>query len=316
MKRLLMALAALLISASMASAQTGGVRGKILDEAGKPLEGVAVKMEFQGGMTLSFDTKTNKKGEFMQIGLRPGNWKFTFTKENFQVFAAPMRIGLGEATVLPDTKLQSAKGGGAPAEDLQKTFAEAVAKIQANDFDGAIAAFDAMILKNPSLAEAHYNKGYAQFQKGQAKRQQNDKEGEAKDYADAEATLKRALEVRADYSDARSLLSNIYTAQGLKDKAIEVMSTGAATNDPKQLFNLAVALLNSGKNEEANAAFLKVEAADPSNAEAQYYLATGALGAGRTDECITRLEKYLSLNPKNEQNKATAQGLLAALKKK
>lgn len=303
MKRILMALAALLISASMASAQTGGVRGKILDDAGKPLEGVAVKMEFQGGMNLAFDTKTNKKGEFMQIGLRPGNWKFTFTKEGFQVFAAPMRITLGEATVLPDTKLVSGKAAAAAgAEDIQKTFAEAVAKLQAQDFDGAIAAFDAMILKNPSLAEAHYNKGFAQYQK--------------KDYEAAEVTLKRALEVRADYSDARVLLSNIYSSQGQKEKAIEVMQTGASANDPKQLFNLGLALLNSGKNQEAAEAFLKVEAAEPTNAEAQYYLATGALSSGRTEECVTRLEKYLSLGPKNDQNKATAEGLLAALKKK
>ncbi len=303
MKRVLMAFAALLISASVASAQTGGVRGRILDEKGQPIEGVAVKMEFQGGMNLAFDTKTNKKGEFMQIGLRPGNWKFTYTKETFQIFAAPMRISLGEATVLPDTKLMSAKAGAGPgAEDIQKTFGEAVAKLQTGDFDGAIAAFDAMILKNPSLAEAHYNKGFAQYQK--------------KDYAAAEASLKRALEVRADYGDARVLLSNIYSAQGMKDKAIEVMSGGSTANDPKQLFNLGLALLNSGKNDEAHEAFLKVEAAEPGNAEAQYYLATGALNAGRTDECVTRLQKYLALGPKNEQNKATAEGLIAALKKK
>ena len=35
-----------------------------------------------------------------------------------------------------------------------------------------------------------------------------------------------------------------------------------------------------------------------------------------TDECVARLEKYLSMDPKSEQNKATAQGLIAALKKK
>ena len=302
MKRTLMALAALLISASMATAQTGGVRGKILDEKRQPIEAVAVKMEFQGGMNLAFDTKTNKKGEFMQIGLRPGNWKFTYMKEGFQPFAAPMRISLGEATVLPDTTLLPAKPGAGTPEDLQKTFGAAVAKLQAGDFDGAITAFDEMLLKNPSLAEAHYNKGFAQLQK--------------KDYPAAEASLKRALEVRADYGDARVLLSNVYNAQGMKDKALEVMSAGASAGDPKQLFNLALTLLNAGKNEEATEAFLKVEAAEPSNAEVQYYLATSALGAGRTEECITRLEKYLILGPKSEQNKATAQGLIAALKKK
>jgi tetratricopeptide (TPR) repeat protein len=301
MKHPLLALAALLISASMASAQSGGVRGKVLDDKGEPLDGVAVKMEFQGGVTLAFDSKTNKKGEFMQIGLRPGNWKFTYTKEGFQPFAASAKISLGDATLLPPQKLVP-RGAGAGSEEISKSFGEAVAKIQAGDFDGAIAAFDAMVAKNPSLAEAHYNKGFAQFQK--------------KDYGAAEASVLKALEVKPDYGDARVLLSNIYTAQGQKEKAVEVMTAGAGAGDPKQLFNLALALLNSGKNEEANAAFLKAEAADPNNAEVQYYLATAALNAGKTDECVTRLEKYLSMGPKSDQNKATAQGLIGALKKK
>ena len=303
MKQPLMALAALLISASVASAQTGGVRGKVQDDKGQPIEGAVVKMEFQGGMNLAFDSKTSKKGDYMQIGLRPGMWKFTYSKDGFQPFSSPARIALGEATVLPDVKLSSGKAVAAAAvDDINKEFGEGVAKLQAGDFDGAIAAFDAMILKNPSLAEAHYNKGFAQYQK--------------KDLVAAEATLRRALEVKADYSDARVLLSNIYTTQGLKDKAVEIMSTGAGSNDPRQLFNLGLALLNSGKNDEATAAFVKSEAADPTNAEVQYYLATAALNAGKTDECVTRLEKYLVMGPKSEQNKATAQGLIAALKKK
>jgi tetratricopeptide (TPR) repeat protein len=305
MKRPFLALAALIASATLAFAQTGGVRGKILDDKGAPIEGVAVKMEFQGGVTLAFESKTNKKGEFMQIGLRPGNWKFTYTKESFQIFSSPYRVALGEATVLPDVKLVSAKAAAAAAgtgDDLQKVFGEAVAKLQSGDHDGAIAAFDAMILKNPSLAEAHYNKAFAQYQK--------------KDYPAAETTLKRALEIKADYSDARVLLSNIYTAQGQKDKAVEVMAATAGGADPKQLFNLGLALLNSGKNAEAAEAFAKVEAADPKHVEVQYYLATAALNAGRTDECVQRLEKYLSMNPTSDQNKATAQGLIAALKKK
>jgi len=110
MKRILTALGALLISASLASAQTGGVRGKILDDKGQPIEAAAVKMEFQGGMSLTFETKTNKKGEFMQIGLRPGNWKFTYTKEGFQVFTAPMRVGLGDATVVRSLEVRWPSG--------------------------------------------------------------------------------------------------------------------------------------------------------------------------------------------------------------
>lgn len=302
MKRFLAAIAALLLSGSTAFAQTGGVMGKILNDKGEPLEGVAVSMEYQGGVTMSFELKTNAKGEFTQIGLRPGSWKFTYVKEGFGPFVSPYRIPSGSATTLPEIKLIStsaaADGGG---DDVQTVFGEAVDKLQAGDIDGAVAAFDAIILKHPSLPEAQYNKAFALSKK--------------KDYAGSEAALNRALELKPDYLDARILLSNIYSAQGMKDKALEVMSAGASGGDAKQLFNLGLVLLNSGKNDEATEAFLKAEAADPSHAEVQYYLATAALNAGKTDECVARLEKYLSLGPKDEQNKATATGLLAALKK-
>lgn len=293
--------------AATASAQTGGVRGKILDDKSQPLEGVAVKMEFQGGVTLAFDSKTNRKGEFMQIGLRPGMWKFTYVKEGFQTFQSPLRISLGDATVAPDVKMipaaQAAAAAAASGADaIQKEFEGAVEKLQANDYDGAIAAFDALLAKSPNLPEAHYNKAFALLQK--------------KDYPGAEAAAKKALEIKADYGDARVLLSNVYTALGQKDKALEVMSAASSTEDPRQLFNLAVTMMNSGESARAVETLLKVEKLDPKNAEAQYFLATAALNAGKTDECVARLEKYLSMNPTNETNKATATGLLGALKKK
>ena len=305
MKRALMAIAALLISSSLTYAQTGGVRGKILDDKGQPIEAVAVKMEFNGGMSLTFDTKTNKKGEFMQIGLRPGNWKFTYTKDGFQPFASPARISLGDATVLPEVRLAPLKAAGAaaanaPADDIQKTFAEAVGKIQAKDYDGAIVAFDLMIAKTP-IPEAYYNKGYAQVQK--------------KDYTGAEVSVKKALDLKADYNEARLMLSTIYTNLGMKDKAVEVMSSAPGAADPKQLMALGETLINNGDWPKATEAFLKLEALDPKNVDVQYYLGTSALMNGKTAECASRLEKYIAANPPDEAKKATAAGMLSACKK-
>ena len=40
------------------------------------------------------------------------------------------------------------------------------------------------------------------------------------------------------------------------------------------------------------------------------------MGQNKIPEAIANLEKYLSMNPTNAQNTATAQGLLAALKPK
>jgi cytochrome c-type biogenesis protein CcmH/NrfG len=74
--------------------------------------------------------------------------------------------------------------------------------------------------------------------------------------------------------------------------------------------------LNANKHDEAEAAFKKAEALDPANPEIQFHLATIAINKGQNQECVARLEKYLSMSPKNATNVATAQGLLQALKPK
>jgi hypothetical protein len=65
MKRFCLASLAFLLAlaASEARAQTGTARGKVLDEAGKAVEGATITVEFQGGVTRRHETKSNKKGD-------------------------------------------------------------------------------------------------------------------------------------------------------------------------------------------------------------------------------------------------------------
>ena len=81
MKRFLAAfglLVAFVLAGVPASAQsTGTVRGKIVDDKGQPVQDVVVLLEFQGGMTRKNETKSNKKGEYAQVGLNPGAYKIT-----------------------------------------------------------------------------------------------------------------------------------------------------------------------------------------------------------------------------------------------
>ena len=51
---------------------SGTARGKVLDDKGQPIAGRRDHLEFQGGVTRKYETKTNKKGEFTQVGLVPG----------------------------------------------------------------------------------------------------------------------------------------------------------------------------------------------------------------------------------------------------
>ena len=66
-----MALAVTLAFAATAAAQVGTVKGKVMDAQGNPVEGATVSIVQKGsksGRTL----KTNKKGEFVQVGIFPG----------------------------------------------------------------------------------------------------------------------------------------------------------------------------------------------------------------------------------------------------
>ena len=316
MKRVFVAaglVAGLLLPAVGAWAQsTGAVRGRVTDEKGQVLQDAVVSLDFQGGVTRKFDTKTNKKGEFTQVGLVPGGYRITASKEGYQGTYLDMRIGLGEPTQLPDLKLtskaaaQAAAGGEAEKANtaLRELFAKANQLSGEGKSDEAIAAYQEVLAKNPQIAEAHYNMGYLHGQK--------------KDWAAAEADYKKALEVRPAYAEAMSALARVYQDSGQPAKAAELLTKAATDNptDPKVQFNLGVFYLNSGRAEEAAAAFNKAKELDPANAEVYYYLGTLAVGQNKIPEAIASLEKYLSMNPTNAQNIATAQGLLQALKPK
>lgn len=301
----------LLAAAPHASAQTGTVRGRVLDEQGQPLADVQVAIEYQGGITRKMETKTNKKGEFIQVGLPPGVYRFTASKEGFQSGFVEQKVSLGDATSLPEMKLrtvESARKAAAAAGDggaLAAAFRSAAEMLQQGKLDEAEAAFKEIQAKSPSIAEVPYNLGIIANRR--------------KDWPAAENHFKRAIELKPDFGDAYASLAGVYQAMGQPEKAAEVMQAAGEAmggSDPTVLFNQAVLMLNQGKYAEAEAAFKKVEAADAANSEVQYHLATIALNLGKTDECISRLEKYVASNPKNATNLQTAQGLLAALKPK
>ena len=305
--------AGLLLTADAGWAQsTGAVRGRVVDEKGQPLQDALVNLDFQGGVTRKFDTKTNKKGEFTQVGLVPGGYRITANKEGYVGTYIDTRVGLGEPMQIPEMKLmskaaaQAAAGGEAEKANaaLREMFAKANQLTTEGKSDEAIAAYNEVLAKNPQIAEAHYNIGYLKSQK--------------KDWPAAEAAYLKALEIRPGYGEAISALARVYQDSGQPAKATEIL-TKAATDNPKDgkvQFNLGVFYLNSGKAEEAAAAFTKAAEVDPTNAEVYYHLGTLSVGQNKIPEAIANLEKYLSMNPTNTQNVATAQGLLAALKPK
>ena len=293
-----------------ARAQAGILRGRILDDQGQGLENAKLDMDYLGGVTKHYDVKTNKKGEYTQVGLTPGIYKITASKEGFQSGSTELRVGIGEPTTPPDfklvplAKLQKAAGGNQGGDALVAGFKEIIEAVKAARYDEAETKTKDLIAKNPTVPELQYELGYIQSQK--------------KDWAGAEAAYKKTLELKADFTDAISGLAGVYRSTGREADATALIDKAAVDfpQDGKLQFQIGVALLNSGKNEEAVGAFKKALELDPSNAESHYYLGTLAIGQNKKEEAIDYLEKYLASNPAPSQNRQTAEGLLTYLKPK
>ena len=300
-------LAALALLATPASAQVGQVRGKVVGPEGERIPDAVVAIEYQGGVPRKYEVKTNKKGEYLQVGLTPGPYRLTATKEGYRGAVADIRVSLGEPTEVPDLELLTPKAAaeqpGSAEAELRAKFSAAVEMTRSGRYDEAEAAFKVLLEEFPDIPEVHQNLGVVYSQR--------------KDWAAAEASYLKALELRPGDAGITTALAAVYQESGQSEKAMQTMNEAAGSNpdDARAQFNKGIFLLNAGQAPEAIAAFEGALALDPKMAEAHYHAATLLVGQGKVPEAIEHLEAYLALDPQNAQNVATAKGLLQALKK-
>ncbi len=303
---------AMLASVWPASAQsTGLVKGVVKDEKGQPVEGAKITIEFQGGVTRKFEGKTDKRGEFLQIGLQPGEYKVTAEKDKLGA-AQVVRVRLGAADEASLVLGAGGPGGGEAAKkvaELKKVFEEGVAASREGKHDDAIASFNKAIEMNPGCYDCYYNIGFSNAQK--------------KDYDKAEAAFKKAIELKPDYLDAYSGLANIYNAERKFDEAaaasakVSELSAGAGAagaGNADAMYNQGVILWNAGKIPEAKKQFEAAVAANPNHAESHYQLGMALVNEGNLAGAASEFETYLKLAP-NGPNSAQAKALVAQLKK-
>jgi tetratricopeptide (TPR) repeat protein len=287
-------------------AQTGTARGRVVDTEGNGVAEATVLVELRGELTRTYELKTNKSGEYLQVGLYPGLYRFVASKETYQASFVEHRVTLGDQTKIPEITLKTsdevAKEEGQPAAALKEKFTRAVGLARSDQLDEAEALFEEILAGAPEVPEVHQNLGYIHARR--------------EDWSSAEASYLKALELRPGDADATSGLTVVYMESGQEQKAQELVNQAVGENpeDAEAQFNRGVFLLTSGDSVEAISAFEAALAADSAMAEAHYHLGTLLVGQGKVPEAIQHLETYLSLDPQNEQNIATAKGLIEALK--
>lgn len=333
---------AALAFAAPAFAQTGQVRGVITDAQGNPVDGAKVVLQNADNGAPPMTTKSNKKGEYMQVGLTPGHYKVTVSKGDLSVtqdVQVHLEMAMLDIKLVPSEgprrgSKEEAAAAKAKAAAMTQAFTDGVSlSSQAGHEDEAIAKFQEVAAAIPNCVACYTNIGTVQ--------------GREKKYEDAEASFKKAIDLyeNADATfkgnpdnvnsaaNAYTGLANVYNAEKKFDLAVETQkkagelqssaagapgATGAAgaaapAGNANSIFNQGVILWNAGKIPEAKAQFEQAVKLDPTLADAHYWLGMALVNGGNTAEAKSHFEEYLKLAPTG-QYADTAKAILAQIK--
>jgi len=336
-------LAALAFTVS-AFAQLGGIEGKCTGEDGKPLAGYIIKVERQE-MNWKSQTKTNKKGEYVYIGLTPATYKITLlSPEGQQVFVVTQKIGLGGPDTVdfdmakekanavkqqmanPDTakKMEQDTKDQKSFAGLKQTFDEATLLFNQRKFAEAAAAYEKTLPlakeKNVPVVLARMADAYAA-----AAKQDQTPDARKQDQQKAIESYQKALALSPNDPGLHNNLGSVYAEMGKVDDAKAEFQKAAEANPSGAsgyYYNLGVVMVNQGKMDDASVALKKATDLDPNNASAFYWYGMALLGKAQTKPdgtvvavpgTIEAFETYLKLQP-NGQWAQAAQASIDQLK--
>ena len=306
-----------------ALAQQGNLRGKVVDESGKPVPEAEIIMDFVGDFSRQLKTVSDKNGEWIRAGMPSGggHWNLTAKKGKLVGTAPNVKVVFGEMTRVPDIVLREpgAAGAAKPASagmssadvdkankrqaELKALFDKSSAAIEAGNFDEAITGLEAMIKEIPTCAACYARVGDVYVKKN--------------DLANAEKSYLKAIEIDAKLPGPYGALASIYNQQKKLDeaskmsaKALELMEAGGAGGDAGSVFNQGVIFWNQSKVPEAKAMFEKATKLDPKLADAHYWLGMAYVNEGKLTEAKAPFQEYLKLAPTG-QYVDTAKAILA-----
>ncbi len=325
---LALALASVLAPLSLL-AQRSTVRGHVVGEDGKPLVGADIILVNKDNGQ-KFTMKTDKNGEFVNIGVALGIYHLTVNKEGKVLYNGDI-AATGEEKFL-DIKIPKAQAQqkeealkqltpeqrkqieeqqkAAEAErtkitNLNQMLADAKAAEDSGNYDRAVSLYKQAteVDSTKDLLWARLGGAYLN-----AAGKAGDRAAVTENYTQAVEAYKKAIALKGAEAAYHNNLGQAYGKIGKAEDAMAEYNA-AATLDPSNAglyyYNLGAILTNSGKVDEANAAFDKAIAADPNRADAYYWKGVNLLGKATLKDnkmvappgTAENLNKYLALAP-------------------
>lgn len=320
------------LSAAPAWAQTGGLTGHTTLPDGTPCVKCPVIIERQS-IKGHYQTKTDKKGNYVYVGLPLDNYKITLEDPSGKVlFYIVHHADMGDPTVVDfdlPKEYKTAQKAQAANPEVQKQVAEQ--QKEQKEMTSLKQVFDQGVALED---QQQYAEAAAMFQKaeplakGANLQAVMDREAEslhkAKMNDQAVVVYQKLIAANPNQAEFHNNLGSVYAdmgktaeAQAEFEKAAQINPTGAA----RYYFNLGAILSNSGKMDEAAAAFDKATKVDPKYAEAFYQEGRVLMGKATMGPdgkivpapgTVEALKAYLQLEP-NGTHAADVQAMLQSI---
>jgi tetratricopeptide (TPR) repeat protein len=301
MKRSILAGGAVMIVLALtlaigAAAQLGvSLSGQVLDIEGKPFPDVTVEIKSDLGQVST--SKTDKNGQFVQVGLRPGLYTITLKKEQTKLnysTQCPVQSDKENKCIINLKEVAAKQGIDVEAQKKKQEEAQ-------KQFEGLKAHFD-----NGVAAMNQGNQIRAQLQ-GTPPDQRAALQAQAHGFYETAVTEFEQARQAAGEKDSnlpkiQANLGAAYEAAGQYDKAVETFQKAAelAPTEGNYFIGLATNLARVGKLPEANAACEKAAAINPTNAGVCWRnIGIVLRNANKMKEAIEPLKKATQVDPKN-----------------
>jgi len=279
----------------------GRVPGIVVDEQGKPIEGVRVKLfcpKWNGG----FDLTTGKDGRWVGAWMRTGMWNIDFDKVGYLPVHKSLQMNQFERYREMTVVMKKVEGL-VVTDDMRKDLIAANDLYDKKDYAPAIEAYKAFFTKYPDAYFIWRNIGNSYFL--------------LEKYDEAEAAYKQVLAKNPDDVESIISIGNCYANRGDTDKALEWYNKVQIDkiSDSNLVYSVGLAFYKTSKLPEAQKYFEKAVELEPTNADAIYQLGLTYTAQENKEKAIATFEQYLKVDPDSDRS-TQVKGFLDYLKKK
>lgn len=298
-RRILTIALVLTVPVALAAAQTGLLRGTVVDASGTPLSGVEVTVTTEQLSSFRRSLTTNNKGSFtlrFQQNQAQYRFDFLFEKSGYQSFSQPIMPSvmhqMRETFVMEASQAQVVERHGDLSSVVTGTSSVAVEAFNAGldaqrdgDLEAARSKLEEATTADPTLAPAHIALAQVLLDQNQ--------------YAGAVEAADRSLALAGSRADALQVKHQALRALGRNQEAdavaLELEQAEDAVVTARRLYNEGGEAFQADDRDTALARFRRAAELDPSLIDAHHAVATLELAKGDHEASANAAERALAL---------------------